>query len=335
MVGDIARYLYWVELRRLLDPAHPKRVRRLGAMIGRAQYTAARGRVSVMGDELRRSFPDQQWDDARVQSIAKASYVAWARCLVEELLLGKLDVDNIRPFITFDGQDNLDKALEPGRGALYMFPHAGNYMLGIALTALSGYKLTQLAARGFPPPERQIAAEVRPSKLNIIAREARDAAEDNLPARFVDMERDSTRELFRTLRRNELVGLAYDGRGGSKFAPTTYLNRQALMATGPWRLAASTGAAICPVVTIRQPDLSNKLVVCPPVFPDMDAKMVDRCAGLQRGYLDHMEPILKANPDHYARWLLHCRVRVDMDDHPMFVDVANDERWRAYEHATF
>jgi lauroyl/myristoyl acyltransferase len=335
VIGDVARYAYWVELRRALDPSQRKRILALGRAIGTAQYHAARSRRPLLGDELARTFPERAWGDAELRAVARSAYVSWAQCLVEELLLGKLDVDNIDPYIRFDGRENLDRALEKGKGALYMFPHAGNYMFGIALTSLSGYPLTQLAARGFPPPERQIAAEVMPSKLNIAAREARDAAEDRLPARFVDMERDSTRELYRTLRRNELVGLAYDGRGGSKFTSTNYLGRPALMATGPWRLAASTGAAICPVVTIRDADQRQRLIVCPPVFPDMGAAMGTRCEALQRGYLDHMEPILRANPDHYARWLLHCRVRVSMDDHPMFVDVAPDDAWRKYEHAEF
>lgn len=335
MIGDIARYMYWVELRKLLDPAHPSVIWGLGRAIGNAQFHAARGRRPLLQDELERSFPERSWDRATLRRVARRAYIAWAQCLVEELLLGKHDLQSISAYIRFDGRENLDAALERGRGGLYMFPHAGNYMYGIALTSLAGFPLTQLAARGFPPPERQIAAEVTPSRLNILAREARDEAEDRLPARFVDMERDSTRELFRTLRRNELVGLAYDGRGGSKFRPATYLGRPALMATGPWRLAASTGAAICPVVTIRDADRSQRLICCPPVFPDMDAPMAERCAGLQQGYLEHMEPILRAHPDHYARWLLHCRVRVQMDDHPMFVDVAPDDRWRAYQDATF
>jgi hypothetical protein len=60
-----------------------------------------------------------------------------------------------------------------------------------------------------------------------------------------------------------------------------------------------------------------------------------RCEKLQRGYLDQIEPILRAHPELYARWLLHCRVRVRMDDHPMFVDVAETDDWKKYEGAKF
>lgn len=335
MIGDVARYLYWVELRKAVSPSAPRAVWALGKGIGRAQRLASRGRNPLMADELRRSFPERSWSDAEVDAVAHASSVAWSTCLAEELLLGKLDAASIAKFITWEGRENIDRALLAGKGALYMFPHAGNYMFGIALTALSGYKLTQLAARGFPPPERQIAAEVKPSKLNVLAREARDAAEDRLPASFVDMEKDNTRELYRRLAANEMVGLAYDGRGGSKFRPTTYLGRPALMATGPWRLAASTGAAICPIITLRNPDMTQRLKVGEPVFPDMAAPMGVRCEKLQRGYLDQIEPILRAHPELYARWLLHCRVRVRMDDHPMFVDVAETDDWKKYEGAKF
>ena len=331
MLGDIARYLYWVELRRLVRPDRDQPVRLLGKLAGSAQWARAGRRLDLLDAELQRTFPHLSGPERR--RVARESIELWARCHAEELLLGTLTPETIGRWIRWRDREHLDAALAPGKGGIYLFPHAGNYMFGIALTGLSGYPLNQLAARGFPPPERRIAGQMEPSPLNVKARQARDDAEDALPVNFMDMERDSTRDLFRALRRGELVGIAADGRGGSKFRPLTFLGRPALFATGPWRLAASTGAAIVPVTTELADDGFHEHVVLPPVFPDMDLPVQERCDALQQGWLRQMEPWLQAHPASYAKWLLHAAERVAMDDHPLFTDIATDERWRRYEDA--
>lgn len=331
--ADIARYLYWVQGRRLLSPERPEQVRAIARRIAAVQWAASRGRRVLLDDELSRTFPERS--PAEREAIARRSYDLQAQCLVEELLIGALTADNIGNFIVWEGKERLDAALS-GKGALYMLPHAGNFMFAIALAALSGYRYTQLAARGFPPPERQILAEVRPSWYNVRAREIRDAAEDRLPARFLDMEKGlPVRQLVRNLADNGVVGIGWDGRGGTKFRLARWLGRDALLATGPYRLAATTGAAVVGIAPIRHADGRHRAVVLEPVVPDMSLPFQERCQRVQDAFLAGMEAVYRAHPDHYARWLLHCRVRVAMDDHPLFVDVAPDDRWKVYEGAEF
>ena len=42
------------------------------------------------------------------------------------------------------------------------------------------------------------------------------------------------------------------------------------------------------------------------------------------------EPWLRAHPEQYGIWLLHCRLRNAVDDHPLFIDQAPDDRWRKH-----
>ena len=35
-------------------------------------------------------------------------------------------------------------------------------------------------------------------------------------------------------------------------------------------------------------------------------------------------------PEEYGIWLLHARIRNDIDDHPLFVDHAVDDRWKRW-----
>ncbi len=39
---------------------------------------------------------------------------------------------------------------------------------------------------------------------------------------------------------------------------------------------------------------------------------------------------MTANPGAYGIWLTHCRERVSVDDHPLFVDYAEDDRWKKW-----
>ena len=54
---------------------------------------------------------------------------------------------------------------------------------------------------------------------------------------------------------------------------------------------------------------------------------------MRRFLTEAAEPWLRANPHAYGIWLLHCRLRADVDDHPFFVDYAPDDRWRRWERA--
>lgn len=299
------------------------------------QYAASPGRRRLLVDELRRSFADVPWTDRTLHAVGRGAYDLWVQCMVEELLLGRLSTDNVERFMRFDGREHLDEALSHGRGALLLYPHAGNVMLMIGLLSLSGYDYTQVALRGFPPPERQLSDDVRPSWFNRRAREARESAEDHLPASFLPLE-GPPRDIFRALDRNGIVGIAFDGRGGTRFRPTPYLGRTALLATGPWRIAAKREVPIVPALCVRDRDRHHRLLLCAPVLPDMGLPLEERCLDLQDRVLAHqIEPLLRRHPDHYARWLVHCRVHAAMDDHPLFVDTAPDERWRAHEGTGF
>ena len=48
---------------------------------------------------------------------------AW-RVHLEELLLGKVGPHNVSDWIEFEGIENLDAALERGKGVVWVYPHA-------------------------------------------------------------------------------------------------------------------------------------------------------------------------------------------------------------------
>lgn len=312
---DIARWGFWVPFRDFLDPQRPETLRSLYPL-WRMHYAAASEQREMMTDELRRCFGGDVQEDVR-----EAYRIAF-RVHLEELLLGKLDQDTWKLYMQFDRQDHLDAALARGKGAITLLPHAGNVMMMIAAVSLSGYRYTQYAARGTAPDE--VAAEhfevMGHNRWRLAARLAREGNEDKLPASFITLN-TPVRHLYRCLERNEVVGIAFDGRIGSRFVPVPYLGRTALISPGPYRIAASTGAAIVPTFCACPDGTPNVLSFGEPIYGD-DAEDL-----MRRTIHGAIEPWIREHRAEYALWLAHCRQRRAVDDHPFFIDYAPDERY--------
>jgi lauroyl/myristoyl acyltransferase len=312
---DIARWAFWVPFRSALDPQRPDQLRRLYPL-WRAQHALAKGQRARIEQELVLRFGDARPD--RIQDCYRIAF----RVHAEELLLGKLSAETVGNYMQFQGREHLDDALAHGKGAIICQPHAGNVMMMIALLSLHGYDYTQYAARGLAPTD---VAQAHPdtfghNRWREQARAAREANEDKLPARFLTLD-TSARELYRRLGDNGLVGITYDGRIGSKFVGVDYLGSRALLNPGAFRLAARTGATLLPVFNACPADGVNRCVVQPGL------RGTDWRELMVRFLRDHAEPWLRENPAHYGVWLAHCRERAGVDDHPLFVDYAPDDRY--------
>ncbi|MCB9765978.1 MAG: lysophospholipid acyltransferase family protein [Alphaproteobacteria bacterium] len=315
---DLARWGFWVPFRDFLDPEQPDALRTLYPL-WRLQYGLAGEQRELMRQELAASFGGDT--DAAV----RASYRVAFRVHLEELLLGKLTRDNWRHYLRFDGVEHLDAALDRGKGAIILFPHAGNFMMMIAAVSLSGYRYTQYAARGMAPDE--VAAEhakvMGHNRWRLAARLAREGNEDRLPASFITLD-TPVRHLYRRLKDNEVVGIAFDGRIGSRFVKADYLGREALISPGPYRLAASTGAAIVPTLCACPEEGPNVCTFGAPIFGKAWPDLMDRYVH------GAVEPWLREHPGEYGLWLAHCRQRRAVDDHPFFIDYAPDDRYKRY-----
>ncbi len=305
-VGDVARWLVYTQLRRALNPAHPLPFQLLRPL-GRVLPTLSRARGALMADEYQRC------------GIAPCVDAAWActwRVALEELALGRHTQLTLDAFIHFEGIEHLDDARRRGKGVVWVYPHAGPVMLMLAWLVAHGYPYTQYAARGLAP---KAVAEAHPELLGHnrwrqAVRTAREDDENRTGATFLTLDQPA-RELYRTLARNELVGIAFDGRIGTKWRPYVFMGRRALLNPGPFRLAASTGAALVPCYTHYPVDGGPAVCqVGPPISgnePDADIRI-----------LAWAEAAVRRSPAEYGSWLLHCRQRNNIDDHPMFDDHA-------------
>ncbi len=315
--GDLARWAFWVPLRNALNPQRPAWISALSST-WRIRHALARDQRAAMATEFQLCFGTGS------EALVSRAYEIGVQNHLEELLLGKLDPESWALHMRFEGWEHLEAARARGKGAIVLFPHAGNFMLMIAGVSFR-VPYTQYAARGVPPEELAKSAPdlLRTNALARAARQAREQAEDSLPARFVSLE-TPVRHLYRCLADNEVVGIALEGRIGRRFEVVEFLGRQALLNPGPYKLAASTGASIVPGLCHVEDDGTNVCTFAPPVYGE-DAQ------GLREACLrEAVEPFLRSHPAAYGLWLAHCRLRAGVDDHPLFIDYARDERWRRH-----
>lgn len=322
--ADLARWAFWGPLRNALDPDKPQRVRALHKG-WHLQHLAARGGRSLMRDELRRCFGDR-YDEAAYDQLVREAYRCGWRVHLEELLLGKVGPDSIERYFVVEGRQHLDAALARNQGVVWTYPHAGAVMLMIAWLAHKGYRYVQYAARGLPPPEVAAAnpALMATNRVREKVRQVREQNEDRVPATYLTMDHP-TRELYRRLAANEVVGIAFDGRAANKFFVHSLLGRPAILSSGPYRLAVSTKAAIVPAFCRTPADGPAICTIGAPIIPGKDwRELAEEVLRVQEGWLRQW-------PAEYGIWLLHCRRRGGMDDHPLFGDTAGDERWKKWE----
>lgn len=314
---DIAKWAFYVQLRKGLTPGRPAMYRPLRA-VGRPISTLLplvnRKGYELMEDEFLRCGLEPKVKDAwRVQY----------RVAMEELSLGKFTKETLRPFVQFENVHHLDAALSRGKGVVWVYPHAGAVMLMLTWLVKNGYPYTQYAARGLAPKE---VAEAHPellghNKWREEVRQAREDDEDVTGASFLSLS-TPTRELYRVLARNELVGIAFDGRIGNKWKEHRFLGRRALLNPGAWRLAKSTGAMLVPCYNVVPDGDTARCIIGEPIDPARDD------AG--EAVLRFAEEQIRKSPAEYGSWLLHCRIRNNIDDHPLFIDHAIDEQWKRW-----
>jgi lauroyl/myristoyl acyltransferase len=147
--------------------------------------------------------------------------------------------------------------------------------------------------------------------------------ETSLPARFVYIDR-SMRPVFNALKQNQIMIMAADGRAGSRFFSVPCGSRIMNVSSGPFRIAASTGASLIPVFPVRDFDGVHDLHIEAPILPEALDGTLSWAEQAAQIYGKKLADWIDLRPDHYAMLMAEARVRSKIDKVPLFEDFRHD-----------
>jgi phosphatidylinositol dimannoside acyltransferase len=177
-----------------------------------------------------------QTSEVRLDALVGAGLRSYSRYWLETFRLPKMDPHEVveRTTVRTTGRENLDAALDRGKGAVVALPHSGNWdVAGLWLVAHSGPFVT-------------VAERLRPDSLFerfVAHRES--LGFEVLPLGRHDPSPMGT--LAQRLRENKVAALVADRDLSRHGVPVQFFGEPTRMPGGPAMLAATTGAALLPI----------------------------------------------------------------------------------------
>ncbi len=225
---------------------------------------------------------DRDRNDLEVRRKAKASFRNYGLYMADFLRLPTVGVAELESRVQFTGWEHLDRALETGKGVIFISAHVGNWDLGAALFARKGY------------PVSVVAETFHPKKLNDLVQGTR--AQHGMKVIPLEV---SARRVLGALRKNEILGLLIDRPSPESGVLVRFFGGMTQVPGGAALLALRTGAKLVSGVVVRNPDhtysgfLTSQLEVEPTGDLAADVKL------LTQRIMDSMEAFIRQYPEQW------------------------------------
>jgi len=187
--------------------------------------------------------------------------------------------------VTVVGLENVREAEKRGKGIIVFSGHVGSFSFvsQVATRVQIHFNLT--------------VEPVKPLKLFELVRRLREV---DPQTKLISIAGSELRNVFRALKRNEMVCLAIDRDVIGNGVPQVFFGRPALLPTGAAEIALRTGASVMPVLCYRTPDRRNVLVFKPgfvlETTKDHAADVIQGNARLLR----EVEKMIRDRPDQWV-----------------------------------
>ncbi len=272
--------------------------RRLGACLGLAYFAAGwrRRELAVANVQMALGL-----NRARALRVARRSAQNWGMTTCEFLHLPGASAQQIRDYVSLDGMQHLQGALQQGNGVIILTAHLGNWE---ALTA----RLAQ---------EVELAGIVRPLS-NAAAQERMTRVRTAYGLRVISKHAGG-RPALKTLHDGGALVILPDRHAGRQGALLPLFGRPTRFETAPARLAVASGAPIVPAFGVRrQPWLGDGRIEgrILPAFAAQSKERRERDAATVEGtrqVIACIEDMVRAHPDQWS-WMLRRWRNTDTDE---------------------
>lgn len=281
--------LVGVRLLVALPRAFPLRTSiRLGGTLGLFFFDVVRMRRRVTLENLDRAFGDTL--DAREKvRIGRASYVNFAKSIIEFASLARLGKDDYPRIVRFRGIENLRDPVARGRGVIAVTGHFGSWEL------LGG----AVASCGLPADF--LVGEQQNSLVNDLMNDLRRSAGIGIIERGV-----AARGVFDSLKKGRIVALLADQDARKAGVFVDFFGTPASTFQGPAQFSVRTGAPLVCCAIVRGADETHEAILFPPIYPLPGAERDAEVLRLTQAHVKILEECVRRHPEQYfwahRRW---------------------------------
>jgi KDO2-lipid IV(A) lauroyltransferase len=205
-------------------------------------------RIKGMEMNLRRVFPD--YTDAQITDLMQRNAKNYGKFWVDLFKMPRLRPAHRTSLAVIEGMDNLDQVLARGKGALVVSIHMGGWEGCASLWAGLGGVHSALIAEVLQPPSLW--------KRMLELRQA-------TGLEIIPLGRTAPREILKRLQANGIVAGAIDRDILGTGKPFDFFGAPAPIPMGLVQLSQRTGAPLLPVICLREPDDTYRLVGMEPI----------------------------------------------------------------------
>ena len=213
----------------------------LGRSLGRLLKKIDKKHTSLARQNMTMSFPEKT--AAEIEAYMDGLFENIGMSLMEFLYIPALKGKKYEGFLKVEGKELLEQARAKGKGVIMIIPHFGNW----ELSGLIFPKIVPCMAVAFP--------QSNPFTDRLINKYR------SLNGLRIVYTGDSVKEILRTLKKNEGVGLLADQDAAFDGVFVNIFGRLAGTKKGPAVLAMKTGAALLMTFMVRNSDGTHTAVV--------------------------------------------------------------------------
>jgi KDO2-lipid IV(A) lauroyltransferase len=238
---------------------------------------------------IRLSFPD--WDEAKVEKVARQAYRNLGRSVGETLGLSRLTREWVEKNVRFVGEEEaFQRAMKKKKGVVALVSHFGNWELHGTVVALMGWPVAVVA---FPQSNKRVDELVLKNR-------------ESSGMKIIYTGHRGTVELLDHLRDGKVGAILADQNAGKEGLRLPFFGRDCSVAKAPAIMARKTGAALIPMFFIREKDDTFIHVILPEVKVEKTDDVVKDVEITTKRWLKVQEDFIRAHPEQYfwmhRRW---------------------------------
>lgn len=261
----------------------PEKAYRRGSALGRLMFRLSRKHRRIALSNLALAFPEMSESDRL--ALAVRVFEHFGQTAVDFMRASIRTNEEVLNNTRFEGLENVDRALEKGKGVMLITGHLGNWERGAHFMTAKGYKLSV------------IARDANQSDLNDLVLSLRQAAGLEVIARG-----NAARPVLTKMRQNELVAILPDQNSWEAFVP--FFGKPAGTALGPAVLHRRTGATLIPLACFVDGPGKLHMVFGEPIVP-LEGCEDEDCA-IMAAINKALEDLIRVHPEQYLwfhdRW---------------------------------